>query len=467
MKSNPRKYWDQLHQEINYDDPEIEKPQVKCEIANVTHGEESTPNAFLRLKVFKIINPKKGGTGGDSDSDGGPRRSAGSKNIRAMVQELQNMGSISADELKKRIDAMHHALKDYKKQARNPNNRKGQNIITPALYEKREIEQFEKFIKDQSKRYLELRNEERARLLREEEQKDQRLGADMLLQENVRANFSELKKGYPLKENINRDVDLSDLMADPHRRGDLDVSPMGGRDGDTSGLNESAMLADKPLLTGAASPSDAQSAFDMQNQNHMLMEEIHDDYEEEEGGAGVGGVSRKNIFADEDLFKGIKKAQIAKKTKAKGEDGKEEDGEGGEGGNTADGTDEEEDAQFMDQDTGSVASSTKSLMKHLRMLRNALYENYSPPSISNLKLSAKFVFFVLLIITIVWFFYLRTLYKQIKDNIENIHSSKYRMNSLTDIGADVRILSYMAEGKLENSRSGRDYERYKRENLEA
>ena len=61
-------------------------------------------------------------------------------------------------------------------------------------------------------------------------------------------------------------------------------------------------------------------------------------------------------------------------------------------------------------DTGSVASSTKSLMKHLRLLRNALYENYSPPSIRNLKLSARLVFLILLVITVVWFVYLRTLY---------------------------------------------------------
>ena len=83
-------------------------------------------------------------------------------------------------------------------------------------------------------------------------------------------------------------------------------------------------------------------------------------------------------------------------------------------------------------------------MKHLRMLRNALYENYSPPSIRNLKMFAKIVFLVLLVITIVWYIYSSSIYKQLKDNIENIHSSKNRMNSLTDIGADVRILTSMS-----------------------
>jgi hypothetical protein len=119
----------------------------------------------------------------------------------------------------------------------------------------------------------------------------------------------------------------------------------------------------------------------------------------------------------------------------------------------------------MEEDTGSVASSTKSLMKHLRMLRNALYENYSPPSIRNLKLYAKLMFLVLLIITIVWYVYSRNTYQQLEDNIVNIHSSKYRMSSLTDIAADVRILQFMSTGRVNTTRGGRNYETFKRELL--
>lgn len=112
-----------------------------------------------------------------------------------------------------------------------------------------------------------------------------------------------------------------------------------------------------------------------------------------------------------------------------------------------------------------MASSTKSLAKHLRMLRNALYENYLPPSINNLKINAKIVFAALLIITIVWYVYSKNIYMQLKDNIENIHSSKNRMNSLTDIGADVRILSAMGKGTVNRVRGGRDYEAFKRNSL--
>ena len=116
-------------------------------------------------------------------------------------------------------------------------------------------------------------------------------------------------------------------------------------------------------------------------------------------------------------------------------------GETAAGGSTAE--EKTEDEKFLEEDTGSVASSTKSLAKHLRMLRNALYENYLPPSINNLKINAKLVFVALLVITIVWYVYSKSLYMQLKDNIENIHSSKNRMNSLTDIGANVRALFAM------------------------
>jgi hypothetical protein len=119
----------------------------------------------------------------------------------------------------------------------------------------------------------------------------------------------------------------------------------------------------------------------------------------------------------------------------------------------------------MEEDTGSVASSTKSLAKHLRMLRNALYENYLPPSVNNLKINAKIVFIALLIITIVWYVYSKSIYSQLKDNIDNIHSSKKRMNSLTDIGANTRILAAMNVGRVNRTRGGRNYEKFKRDQL--
>jgi hypothetical protein len=137
------------------------------------------------------------------------------------------------------------------------------------------------------------------------------------------------------------------------------------------------------------------------------------------------------------------------------------------GGPTAE--EKAEDEKFLEEDTGSVASSTKSIEKHLRMLRNALYENYVPPSINNLKINAKIVFASLLIITIVWYVYSQNIYSQLKDNIQNIHSSKNRINSLTNIGSDVRALQAMNLGWINaTTRSNymrQDYAKFKQNSL--
>ena len=171
----------------------------------------------------------------------------------------------------------------------------------------------------------------------------------------------------------------------------------------------------------------------------------NNDGENENGrGIKIKEEDERLMFLKEEMRK--KNDKQKKKKEGAAAEGVPKEGEeagataGGEAGETtAEGTDEE-DEKFVEEDTGSVASSTKSLMKHLRMLRNALYENYSPPSVRNLKMYAKIVFVVLLIITIVWYVYSKNIYQQLKDNIQNIHSSKNRMNSLTDIGANVRIL---------------------------
>jgi hypothetical protein len=49
---------------INYDNPEILRGPIKTDIINKTHG-----GGYLQMKVFKILNPKRAGTGDDSDSE--------------------------------------------------------------------------------------------------------------------------------------------------------------------------------------------------------------------------------------------------------------------------------------------------------------------------------------------------------------------------------------------------------------
>lgn len=66
---------------------------------------------------------------------------------------------------------------------------------------------------------------------------------------------------------------------------------------------------------------------------------------------------------------------------------------------------EERSIKFVVEDGGSVTSDSKSLLSQLRILRNALYENYSPQSIQNLKYSAQFVMVVLVAMTIASFLF--------------------------------------------------------------
>ena len=99
FKNNPHKYLQTLKNNINYDNPEIYRGPVKAEIQNRIHG-----GGYLHLKVFKILNPKKTGSSGDSDSDRGENANNVNKNIKAMIDDAnRKIEDMSSDELLKRI----------------------------------------------------------------------------------------------------------------------------------------------------------------------------------------------------------------------------------------------------------------------------------------------------------------------------------------------------------------------------
>ncbi len=99
FKNNPQKYLQTLKHNINYDSPEIYRGPVKTEIINRSHG-----NGYLNLKVFKILNPKKGGTTGDSDSARGVSANMVNKNIKAMIDEVnRKLDEMTSEELLKKI----------------------------------------------------------------------------------------------------------------------------------------------------------------------------------------------------------------------------------------------------------------------------------------------------------------------------------------------------------------------------
>lgn len=276
-----------------------------------------------------------------------------------------------------------------------------------------------------------------------------------LLEAPGRNDFETKRSNYPLSGNVfgRRDSDAKNRVSA----------------NDISAIQDESMADDKSRLDNS-----------MNKEAAALVTEAAEDFDDKP----------KTHFNEEkaDLLKDMRfiHEQQTKKVPAKAPPKKKKEGEadaleetpggeahaqtpGGEtpGGPTAD--EKAEDEKFLEEDTGSVASSTKSIEKHLRMLRNALYENYVPPSINNLKINAKIVFASLLVITIVWYVYSQNIYSQLKDNIQNIHSSKNRINSLTNIGSDVRALQAMNLGWINQTiRSNylkQDYAKFKQDSL--
>lgn len=95
FKENPQKYLQILKNNINYANPDIYKGQVKTEIIHQSHGQ-----GHLHLKIFKILNPSKLGTGADSESEHGNVNYQGDKNARALLDETKKkLESISSKDL--------------------------------------------------------------------------------------------------------------------------------------------------------------------------------------------------------------------------------------------------------------------------------------------------------------------------------------------------------------------------------
>lgn len=95
-----------LKNNINYDNPEVYRGPIKTEIINKSHG-----NGYLQLKVYKILNPKRAGTTGDSDSARGVVNAYANKNVRVMIEEAnRKMEDLTSEDLEKRISQMKLAL---------------------------------------------------------------------------------------------------------------------------------------------------------------------------------------------------------------------------------------------------------------------------------------------------------------------------------------------------------------------
>jgi hypothetical protein len=106
------------------------------------------------MKVFKILNPKKGGgqgTSADSDSArGAPQGVPGNKNVRALIDETnKRIDELTSDEVHKKIGLMKTALENVKRGIRHPSARlKPSNIITPTNFEQAEIKRYSQEIRE-------------------------------------------------------------------------------------------------------------------------------------------------------------------------------------------------------------------------------------------------------------------------------------------------------------------------------
>ena len=98
---------------------------------------------------------------------------------------------------------------------------------------------------------------------------------------------------------------------------------------------------------------------------------------------------------------------------------------------------------LQDDDVGSVASRARSLMKHINALRNAVYEQYCPRSVLQMKYVAQIVFIILAVITLVYFLIAQSLYADLKSNVANLYYSNDRLIYSTATGACVRALILM------------------------
>lgn len=67
------------------------------------------------MKVFKILNPKRAGSTGDTDSARGIVNAYGNKNLKAMIDETQKkIEGMTSEELSKSINQMIQALEQIK-----------------------------------------------------------------------------------------------------------------------------------------------------------------------------------------------------------------------------------------------------------------------------------------------------------------------------------------------------------------
>lgn len=98
------------------------------------------------------------------------------------------------------------------------------------------------------------------------------------------------------------------------------------------------------------------------------------------------------------------------------------------------------DLSFED-DTGSIASCTSSLLQQIRALKSTLYEDYCPQSVRRLTHAARIVLLALLAVVAACSCIEKFMYSKLEKNVLSMGDSRKRMVSTTSMGFCARILT--------------------------
>ena len=104
---------------------------------------------------------------------------------------------------------------------------------------------------------------------------------------------------------------------------------------------------------------------------------------------------------------------------------------------------EEEKHDQRDAKSSQSDTSIDSIVKHLRQLRNAVYESYYPQSVKNLICSARFVFLLLIALALTLYIIANNLYSMLSTDVQLLKQAKFRLIYGAGIGSVVRELTLM------------------------
>ena len=100
----------------------------------------------------------------------------------------------------------------------------------------------------------------------------------------------------------------------------------------------------------------------------------------------------------------------------------------------------------IELDSGSVNPGASSLIKTIRALKNAVYEDYCPSSIKQLACVARIVFILLMVISLIYYILALKLYENLSIGASSIHHNRDRLMYIVLSGSCTRALTLINPG---------------------